>query len=174
MNLLLCYDGSPDAKAAVARAAGLFGDATAVVLTVSDTFSEVVAASSLGMPGAALDFEAINTACEQAARELAEGGTSHARAAGLAASSRVAERKSTVWETILDQADQVNADMIVVGTRGLTGVRSVVMGSVSRALLQHSTRPVLVVPAVSQAVEQSGRARRQQARRDPILSRAGF
>ena len=43
MKILIAYDGSPDAKAAVALAGHLFDRSTAVVLTVWDGFSQVVA-----------------------------------------------------------------------------------------------------------------------------------
>ena len=42
MKILIAYDGSPDAKAAVALAGHLFDGSTAVVLTVWEGFSEVV------------------------------------------------------------------------------------------------------------------------------------
>jgi hypothetical protein len=40
-----------------------------------------------------------------------------------------------------------DADVIVLGTRGLTGVKSVLLGSVSRGVLTHADRAVMIVPA---------------------------
>lgn len=45
-------------------------------------------------------------------------------------------------------ADDLDVDLIVVGSRHLTGIRRAFAGSTSRALLAESTRPVLVVPYV--------------------------
>jgi nucleotide-binding universal stress UspA family protein len=42
-------------------------------------------------------------------------------------------------------ADQVEADLIIVGRRGRGGVAELLLGSVSHELVQHSKRPVLVV-----------------------------
>jgi nucleotide-binding universal stress UspA family protein len=44
-------------------------------------------------------------------------------------------------------ANAHDAELIVVGRRGLGAVRSLVLGSVSSYVVQHSTCPVLVVPA---------------------------
>lgn len=48
-------------------------------------------------------------------------------------------------DVILRIADQ-GYDAIVVGTRGLSGLREMVMGSVSQKIVQNSKVPVLVVP----------------------------
>ena len=48
-------------------------------------------------------------------------------------------------DVILRMADR-GYDAIVVGTRGLSGLREMVMGSVSQKIVQHSRIPVLVVP----------------------------
>lgn len=54
----------------------------------------------------------------------------------------VAER---VDEGILHAAQEAQADIIVVGTRGLSALRGAIMGSVSHALIEKAECPVLVV-----------------------------
>lgn len=44
-------------------------------------------------------------------------------------------------------AESMNADLIVVGSRGLGGVTSALLGSVSKGVLKHAGCPVLVVRA---------------------------
>jgi nucleotide-binding universal stress UspA family protein len=49
---------------------------------------------------------------------------------------------------ILRLADDVGADLIVVGSRGLGGLKSMIVGSTSREVLLHAKRPVLVIRQV--------------------------
>lgn len=152
MNLLIAYDGSPDAKAAVILAGHLFDSSTAVVLTVWEGFSEVLDRASAGL-ASTFDFEQINAECEQRAHECAIDGAGHARAAGLQAEARVSERRESIADTILQEAAANGAELVVVGTRGLSGVRSLLLGSVSRAVFQHARLPVLVAPSPGPGAE---------------------
>jgi nucleotide-binding universal stress UspA family protein len=52
-------------------------------------------------------------------------------------------REQSPAEALLAEAD--NADLIVVGSRGRGGLRSLLLGSVSRTVLQHSKCPVAVI-----------------------------
>jgi nucleotide-binding universal stress UspA family protein len=104
---------------------------------------------------AALNFEEIDESSERTARERAAEGVGYARQAGLDAEARVAERGATIWETILNQAEQVEASLIVLGSRGLTGIKSILLGSVSQAVLQHADRPVMIVPSPGVAAKRA-------------------
>ena len=46
---------------------------------------------------------------------------------------------------VLRVADEISADIIVMGTRGLSTLRGAIMGSVSHALIEKATCPVLIV-----------------------------
>lgn len=52
---------------------------------------------------------------------------------------------SRVDEGVLRVADEIKADIIVVGTRGLSALRGAIMGSVSHSLIEKAHCPVLVV-----------------------------
>ena len=50
-----------------------------------------------------------------------------------------------VDDGVLKVADEIKADIIVMGTRGLSALRGAIMGSVSHALIEKATCPVLIV-----------------------------
>jgi nucleotide-binding universal stress UspA family protein len=163
MSILICYDGSPDSQGAIDTAGELFGGRPATVLTIWEGFTEVLTRTGAGLAAAPLDFEEIDDANEARAEELAQEGADRARAAGLDAQPLTVGSRATIWETILRQADRTNADAIMLGTRGLTGVRSMLVGSVSHAVLQHSDRPVIIVPGARIAGRRAERRHRHEA-----------
>jgi nucleotide-binding universal stress UspA family protein len=52
-------------------------------------------------------------------------------------------------DTILKEASDLDVDMIVVGTHGRGAMHGLLVGSVSKEILQKSTHPVLVIPTYS-------------------------
>jgi nucleotide-binding universal stress UspA family protein len=52
---------------------------------------------------------------------------------------------SRIDQGVLRVADEIKADIIVMGTRGLSTLRGAIMGSVSHALIEKATCPLLVV-----------------------------
>lgn len=52
---------------------------------------------------------------------------------------------TSVPDAILDYAEQQGTDLIVIGTRGITGVKRFLLGSVASAVVHHAPCPVLVV-----------------------------
>jgi nucleotide-binding universal stress UspA family protein len=141
-QILICYDGSSGAGRAIDTAAALFGPRRTVVLVVTPpmTFAEGIAATSALVPGTT--FEEVNMAD---ALQRAEAGAMHARRWGLHAEAR-ATTAPTTWEGIVDVAEELDVSVIVIGSRGLSGLREVAGGSVSHDVATRVRRPVLIVP----------------------------
>lgn len=147
--ILIAYDGSADAQAAIDQAGALMNGESATVLTVWEPFVQLMIRTGVGVSTGAgvVDIEALDSATEQAARDRANEGAERARSAGLNAEPRARARETTTADAIIAAADDVDARAIVVGTRGLTGVKSVLLGSVSNAVVHHAERTVIVVKA---------------------------
>jgi nucleotide-binding universal stress UspA family protein len=147
--ILLCFDGSEDAAAAIAAAGRSASSREAVVLTAWEpiaTWQPYDPATILTAPLERLASNALGF--DQIARELAEEklakGVELAREAGFRAQGRVARGKA--WRVICDVAAELEPEVIVLGARGLGRVESALLGSVSAAVVAHAKHPVLVVP----------------------------
>jgi nucleotide-binding universal stress UspA family protein len=119
---------------------------SAIVLTVWQPLTARLTETG-GFGVFALEDESeIDEAERDAARAAAEDGVARAREIGLTAEARVEQAEIAVWKTIVDVADEVDAGLIVCGTRGRGSIRTALLGSTSHAVLQHAGRPVLISP----------------------------
>jgi nucleotide-binding universal stress UspA family protein len=150
MSILICYDGSPSAKHAVAVAHATLGHKAATLLHVWNPPAEF-AADSFGLPSSSSgpSIVELERFAVKRGQGVAEEGEQLARRLGLAVEARLVRSDTAVWSTILDVAAETDAELVVIGTRGATAVQSHLLGSVSNAVVHHSERPVLVVPASS-------------------------
>src|SRR4051794_35613236 len=142
--LLICYDGSDDAALAIERAAALLCARSALILTVWQRISGLNSFAWPGMTPSINVFELDRVAAEEGGR-VAGNGAAIARRAGLEAEPVAIEATGPVWQSIIDTAREQDAAAIVMGSRGLTGVSSILLGSVSSAVARHADRPTLVV-----------------------------
>ncbi|PIE25080.1 MAG: universal stress protein [Neptuniibacter caesariensis] len=55
-------------------------------------------------------------------------------------------REGKPWRVIVDAADEIDADVIVMGSRPHKGLGQILMGSTATKVMQNSKRPVLIVP----------------------------
>jgi nucleotide-binding universal stress UspA family protein len=143
--VLIAYDGSDFAKAAIAEAASqLAAGRRVIVLTVSEPLGGVPFFGAAGAPVEPETMEGLVDAAEQSAQKIAEEGAGLARDAGFDAEPLVVIG-GPVWNLIVEAADQRGADPIVIGSRGRSGIAHVLLGSVAAAVAQHSKRSVLIV-----------------------------
>jgi nucleotide-binding universal stress UspA family protein len=148
--ILLCYDGSDGAGAAIAAAARVLAGRAAVVGTVWESLStwepyDPGGLLSAGVASIGSDALKLDEIAREIGQEKLSRGVELARAAGFDASGRLAGGKT--WRAICDLANELDASTIVLGARGLSRVQSVLLGSVSSAVTVHAGRPVLVIPS---------------------------
>ncbi|MEV4368310.1 universal stress protein [Nonomuraea sp. NPDC049637] len=146
MSILIAYDGSPDARHAVEEAARLFPGASAVVLYARQPL-ESLAAHLEGHP--ALEaLRDIDARTMDASERLAAEGADLARSLGLRAEPRVASvPEEVVAAAIVDAAEEADASLIVLGSRGRQGLRALLSGSTSTHVMHATARPTLIVPS---------------------------
>ena len=151
--ILIAYDGSEDARHAIGEAARLVPGAKAIVLYARQPL-ESLAAHLEGHP-ALEDVRAIDAGDRDAAERIAADGAGYANVQGLDAEARVASSVEAVADAILATADEVDASLVVLGSRGRRGLKSILLGSVSHHVLHHARRPALVIPSAPLAAARS-------------------
>ena len=149
--ILIAFDGSSAAQRAVSDAARLLGHRKALVVTVWESglayAMQDVRPDGMIMSPAVDPEVAMNVDREvrSHAARVADEGVALARSLGLEAEPRPVPDDRDVAETILNLAREQNATAIVVGSRGLSGLRARLEGSTTKGLLKHANCPVIVV-----------------------------
>lgn len=135
MTVVLGYDESPGARAALATA-----------IDVASSFGERLVVVYATEPPGALGEE--HRSHEEALQQLGDEAVRHAldaaAAAGVDAVSELVSERPV--DALLEQAEQHDARLIVVGTWGESPIRGAILGSTPHKLLHLSRRPVLCVP----------------------------
>jgi nucleotide-binding universal stress UspA family protein len=148
--VLIAYDGSEVSRVAVRRAAELFAGRPAVLATVWEPGLAAVPiglTDTMGM-GTLPDpetIEAVDRSQREHASTVAADGAEFARSVGLVAEAQAVPDEADVADTLIDIARERGAAVVVVGSHGISGLRTRLLGSVSRKLIEHCDRPVLVI-----------------------------
>lgn len=146
---LIAYDGSDGAKAAIAEAATVLGGGAAQIVSVWHSAADAAPAGLLAIPAnvARQAYEEMDREAQTQAEALADEGVALARDAGFVATARPTACGINVWSTIVELAEDEQAAVVVVGSRGHSGIKSALLGSVSHGVVNHCRCPVLVVGA---------------------------
>jgi nucleotide-binding universal stress UspA family protein len=149
--ILIAYDGSEVSRVAVRHAAELFAGHRAVLVTVWEPGLATVTVGlpeTYGMGTVSVDpatIEEIDRIQREHASTVATDGAELARSLGLAAEPRSVPDEADIADTLIGIANETGAAAVVVGSHGISGLRSRLLGSVSRKLIEHCDLPVLVI-----------------------------
>lgn len=148
LRVLIAHDGSATSGTAIRVAAALFPDADAVVATVYEPPAARSRTVSLTVPTISpgvlqRTFEELEAEARATAEQTAQAG---AAASGLRAEGRVVASSGTAWSALLELARELQADVLVCGSRGRGAFTRALLGSTSTSLLYHAELPLLVVP----------------------------
>jgi nucleotide-binding universal stress UspA family protein len=164
--MVVGYDGSDEAARAIGFVAKMFPGSEALVVTAWRPISEAILAVTLGPTPPISDPSDADARQRRAAENLARDGAKRASQAGLRAESLAIRADGPIWTALDAAAEERDARLISVGSHGHAGVESVMPGNVSVGLVNHASRPVLVVTAPGRARERR-RGDRQRSEQVP-------
>lgn len=148
VQVIVGYDGSPAAAAALEAGAFLFPGAHGWIahFSVPPFVSEPVR-KRLWEQARNIDelIAAEEREGDRESHRISAMGVTLARAAGWDAEPMLERTYGAEGTAIVRAAERVDADVVVVASRGLGGTDAV-LGSVSDMVVHYSSRPVVVVP----------------------------
>ena len=150
-RILVATDFSEDADGALAVAIR-FGKRLKATVDLVHVY-DLPGAMTLPVAGAVAPAVPDADAMLNVYRQLGER-TDRVREAGVDCVATAREGDAAV--EIVSQAEKVRADMIVMGRRGLSGLRRLLLGSVTERVLRTIGTPVLVIPPARELPEQPG------------------
>lgn len=140
-KVLIAVDGSPTADSALGMARELFAGKEVAV-----TVLHVIPQHTVFGRGGAGPAETYNLSEVRAASEtLVEKSASTLQEGGMGAGIQTRVAEGDPAEIILSVAEELDTDLIVLGSRGLTAARRFLVGSVSTRVATHAQCAVLVV-----------------------------
>lgn len=151
-TVVIAFDGSAAARRAIEEAARIFNTSRVLIVTVWEEGLAYVPplAPTEGMMTMSpmVDPEVareIDRSAHDHAERVSNEGAALATSLGLDAHPLAVPDERDVAKTVLTLADKHQAAAIVVGSRGLSGIRARLEGSTSKALLKHAPCPVVIV-----------------------------
>jgi nucleotide-binding universal stress UspA family protein len=140
-HILVPVDGSPTAQLAIDKAIGLAKvfDSKVTAIFVIDPYPF----TGIGADFAYGQVNYINAATAEA-NEAIKAAKTMFDAADIDVDTSVVESHAA-WRGVVETAESVQADLIVMGSHGRSGLEKLVLGSVTQAVLSHTKLPVLVV-----------------------------
>lgn len=136
-TIVVGTDGSGTAATAVAHAAEVAKKTGAALIVVSAYSPPREAAPPFAEPSAYSGIEVAKGLLEDVERRYAD-----------AVSLRTVAREGAAADAIIETAEEEKADLIVVGNKGMTGAKRVVLGSVPNTISHHAPCHVLIVHTV--------------------------
>lgn len=133
-KILVPIDGSPHADKAVKYAVDLSKKYGSRLILLHVIPVRVYAFAEVG---------AVLSEDVEEGEEILRRGMELARSLGAEADQRL--RKGIPAEEILRAAEEEKVDLIAIGSRGLSGVKAFLLGSVSDKVSHHAKCPVLIV-----------------------------
>lgn len=144
-RILVAIDGSENSKRAAQWAVDLAKKEGSSLFVVSVVPTPSYSSSTTPGATASSPVKEFMDRARMAAEGNVQDVVTTATANGTKVRGEIIENVPSVAEAITDYAEEWKVELIVVGTRGLSGFRKLLLGSVSGALISHASCSVLVV-----------------------------
>jgi nucleotide-binding universal stress UspA family protein len=143
--ILVGIDGSATANAALRRAAKLAGTTGAElhVVCAYQTASLAALAPGGGVDVGGAGSDRLLDSLRSAAEEALGAAVKELGVDGIKVQTHAIEGEAT--DVIIDSADALGCDLIVIGSRGMRGGKRFLLGSVPNSVAHHADRDVLII-----------------------------
>jgi nucleotide-binding universal stress UspA family protein len=140
-HILVPVDGSATSQKAI-------GNALAIAQAFKAEVTVIYVIDPYAFTGVGTDFaygqaEYLGAATAEANEAIKAAKQAFAEV-GITANGSIVEGHA-IYRGILDTAESINADLVVMGSHGRRGLEKLVLGSVTAQVLSHAHLPVLVV-----------------------------
>lgn len=142
-NIVVAVDGSDTSRLALQEAMKLAKGLKAklYILHIADEHIS----NWLGVP---IDMKKCQDKVKEYSREVIKSMEQETKNVGIDATCQLLEyedAESSISDKILEYTQQLNADLLVIGTHGRRGVRRILLGSVAEEIIHIATLPVLLI-----------------------------
>jgi nucleotide-binding universal stress UspA family protein len=145
-KVMIGIDGSEQSVNAVDYAIAIAKRHNAELIAVNVLTSDIgYAYSSPGVESPPLTIREIILLAEDEVKEWFDDIKEKADKNGVRFRSEIIMAKRSAVSTMLDYAEEQKIDLIVVGTRGRSGIKKMLLGSIASGLVTYAACPVLVV-----------------------------
>jgi len=144
-RILVAVDGSDNATRAANEAITFAEKFNAELVVCHAIQTPFYSLTQDGLTVPANVLENYIAASRADAKNMVDKVVKMAEAAHVATTTVILENTLSIVEAIVGLAANRNIDLIVMGTRGRTGFKKLLMGSVSSGVTNHAQCPVLVV-----------------------------
>jgi nucleotide-binding universal stress UspA family protein len=141
-KILLAIDGSESSRDAAHYAIELAKSSSAELIAITVLHKPL---SSYGLAPAPNETEHDKDKRVLKTKEWFEKVIQEAEATQINFRTELIDTQLSVESAIVEYAEEENADLIVMGTRGLSGFKRLLLGSVAIGVATYSTCPVLII-----------------------------
>ena len=145
-KIMVGIDGSEESVNAADYAIAIAKRHNAELIAVNVLTSDIgYAYSSPGVESPPLTIREIILLAEDEVKKWLNDIKEKADKSGIQFRSEIIMAKRSAVSTMLDYAEEQKIDLIVVDTRGRSGIKKMLLGSIASGLVTYASCPVLVV-----------------------------